>query len=118
MLSTESSLVEAVGWLRAALLGSTGTAVAVLAVGTLGLLMFNGRLPARRGATVLIGCFILFSAATIANDLIGAASMTAEPVVSPVTPQAAYAPSVPKPVPYDPYAGASVPVQREQPIIR
>lgn len=117
--TTGSALVNAVGWIRAALLGSVGTAAAVLAVAAIGLLMLSGRVPVRRGATVMIGCFVLFSAATIAEGLVnGVIRSYAEPIIPTVVPQASYTPSVPKPVPYDPYAGASVPVQREQPIIR
>lgn len=115
----ETSLIGAVEWVRLVLLGALGMSTAALAVASIGLLMLSGRLPVRRGATVVVGCFVLFSAATIANGLVGA-------VVAPVhisadtvgIPQPIYAPTVPRSVPYDPYAGASVPVQREQPIIR
>ena len=114
-----NALIGAVDWTRAVLLGSISTGAAVLAVAAIGLLMLSGRIPVRRGATVVIGCFVLFSAATMADGLVnGMARSDAEPVAPPVAPQASYTPAAPKPVPYDPYAGASVPVPAQQPIIR
>lgn len=105
-----SSLVGAVDWVRGVLLGSIGTMIAVVAVAAVGLLMLSGRVPVRRGLIVVLGCFVLFSAATIADGLVSGATASATPPepVSPPPPPA-YTPSQPKPVPYDPYAGASVP---------
>lgn len=118
--SANSAIIDAVHWWRDVLLGSVGTAVAVLAVSVLGVLMFTGRLPVRRGATVVLGCFILFSAASIADGITSGVSRSApEPSPVPVAARAAYTPTVPKPVPYDPYAGASVPSQQAgPPVIR
>lgn len=112
-----SPLVTGVTWLRAALLGSVGTVATIVAVGTVGLLMLQGRLPFRRGATVVLGCFIIFSAGTIADALVSTLGRPLEPVLSPI--QRSYAPIVAQPDPYDPYAGASVPNQQaEQPILK
>jgi type IV secretion system protein VirB2 len=47
------------------LLGTVATVVAVIAVATVGLLMLTGRINWRYGATVILGCFILFGAASI-----------------------------------------------------
>jgi type IV secretory pathway VirB2 component (pilin) len=117
--SSGLALVGAVHWLRDGLLGSVGTSVAVLAVAVVGLLMLSGRVPVRRGATVVLGCFVLFSAATIADGLLLAAQGDEDYAVpSPVVPQAAYTPAIPKPEVYDPYAGASVPTRETSPIIR
>lgn len=109
-----SVFVSAAEWVQGALLGSFATAVAVLAVAAVGLLMLTGRLNIRRGATVILGCFILFGAANIASGFRGvAASIPREPhrpiVVESATaidPRlvAADAP----PAWSDPYAGASV----------
>lgn len=112
-LSSSSALVGAVDWLEALLLGSVGTTIAVLAIAAIGLLMLSGRLPVRRGATAILGCFVLFSAATIANGLVAAASHAElAPAATYSSSAPAYKPSIPQPVPYDPYAGASVPSQR------
>ena len=62
-------------------------------------------------ATVLLGCFILFSAGIIANGLMTGMTMARAdpgPPAQPAPPPS-YAPS--KPENYDPYAGASVHMQ-------
>ena len=58
-------IVAAVRWLEGTLLGTIATVVAVIAVASVGLLMLTGRINWRYGATVILGCFILFGAATI-----------------------------------------------------
>ena len=58
-------LVAALGWLQGTLLGNVATAVAVMAVAAVGFMMLTGRLNWRFGATVIIGCFVLFGAASI-----------------------------------------------------
>jgi type IV secretion system protein VirB2 len=58
-------IVSAVRWLEGTLLGTIATVVAVIAVATVGLLMLTGRINWRYGATVILGCFILFGAASI-----------------------------------------------------
>lgn len=59
------ALVSAVQWLQGTLLGTVATVVAVIAVASVGFLMLTGRMNWRYGATVIIGCFILFGAASI-----------------------------------------------------
>lgn len=59
------TIVSAVRWLQGTLLGTVATVVAVIAVATVGLLMLTGRINWRYGATVILGCFILFGAASI-----------------------------------------------------
>ena len=56
---------SAVFWMQGTLLGNVATAVAVMAVAAVGFMMLTGRLNWRFGATVIIGCFIIFGAATI-----------------------------------------------------
>jgi type IV secretion system protein VirB2 len=60
-----SVLVRAVQWLQGTLLGTVATVVAVIAVASVGFLMLTGRINWRYGATVILGCFILFGAASI-----------------------------------------------------
>ena len=58
-------ILNAVGWLQGTLLGNVATALAVIAVGATGLMMLTGRIDWKRGATVILGCFIVFGAAAI-----------------------------------------------------
>jgi type IV secretion system protein VirB2 len=58
-------IVSAVRWLEGTLLGTIATVVAVIAVASVGFLMLTGRINWRYGATVILGCFILFGAASI-----------------------------------------------------
>jgi type IV secretory pathway VirB2 component (pilin) len=58
-------VVNALAWLQGTLLGNVATAVAVIAVAMVGFMMLTGRMNWRFGATVIIGCFILFGAASI-----------------------------------------------------
>jgi type IV secretion system protein VirB2 len=67
-----SSLTSAAAWLQGALLGSVATALAVIAIATVGFLMLSGRLDWRRGVQTVIGCFILFGASSIAAGIAGA----------------------------------------------
>ena len=58
-----------VGWLQGTMMGNVATAVAVMAVAAVGFMMLTGRLNWRYGATVILGCFILFGAATIVGGI-------------------------------------------------
>jgi type IV secretory pathway VirB2 component (pilin) len=112
----ESALVAGLKWVEATALGNAATAIAVVAVAAIGMLMLSGRLELRRGLTVVLGCFILFGASSIAAALTGFGGENAVPhrhstsdgnplssrLQPPVGPSAAY----------DPYAGASVPNTR------
>jgi type IV secretory pathway VirB2 component (pilin) len=112
----ELALNGAIEWIRTAMMGYLATSIAIFAIAGIGFLMLSGRIAARRAATVIIGCFILFSAATIANGLIGA--MAQQPVATAEIAPAAYTPSTPRPSSNDPYAGASVPDQRTKDIFK
>lgn len=72
-------IVGALQWLQGTLLGTVATVAAVIAVGVVGLLMLTGRINWRYGATVILGCFILFGAAAIVGGIRGAATATAGP---------------------------------------
>jgi type IV secretion system protein VirB2 len=63
------AIVGAVNWLQGTLLGTVATAVAVIAVASVGFLMLTGRMNWRYGATVILGCFILFGAASIVGGI-------------------------------------------------
>lgn len=113
------AVVAAVQWLQNTLLGTVATTVAVICVATVGLMMLSGRIDLRRGASVVVGCFILFGASSIAAGIRSVATgdsvsvdrvtyvepWTAAPPPAPVTP------SVPVPAERaaDPFAGATVP---------
>ncbi len=68
-------LVSAVEWLQGTLLGTIATVVAVIAVAAVGFLMLTGRINWRYGATVILGCFILFGAASIVAGIQSTASL-------------------------------------------
>ena len=58
-------ILAAMHWLQGTLLGTLATVAAVIAVAAVGFLMLTGRINWRYGATVILGCFILFGAASI-----------------------------------------------------
>lgn len=62
-------IVAALAWLQGTLMGHVATAVAVMAVAAVGLMMLTGRMNWRFGATVILGCFILFGAGAIVSGI-------------------------------------------------
>lgn len=62
-------IVSALAWLQGTLLGNVATAVAVMAVAAVGFMMLTGRMNWRFGATVILGCFILFGAGAIVSGI-------------------------------------------------
>ena len=68
-------IVAALGWLQGTLLGNVATAVAVIAVAMVGFMMLTGRMNWRFGATVIIGCFVLFGSAAIVSGIQSTAAM-------------------------------------------
>jgi len=68
-------IVAALAWMQGTLLGTVATAVAVMAVAAVGFMMLTGRMNWRFGATVIIGCFILFGAASIVGGIQSAAGL-------------------------------------------
>jgi type IV secretion system protein VirB2 len=68
-------IVSAVRWLQGTLLGTVATVVAIIAVASVGLLMLSGRINWRFGGTVILGCFILFGAASIVGGIQSTASL-------------------------------------------
>jgi len=71
--SGSGPIVGALLWLQGTLLGNVATAVAVMAVAAVGFMMLTGRMNWRFGATVIIGCFILFGAGAIVSGIQSAA---------------------------------------------
>jgi type IV secretion system protein VirB2 len=68
-------IVAALAWIQGTLLGNVATAVAVMAVAAVGFMMLTGRLNWRFGATVIVGCFVLFGAASIVSGIQSAAAV-------------------------------------------
>jgi type IV secretory pathway VirB2 component (pilin) len=60
---------NALGWIQGTLLGNLATTAAVIAVAVCGLMMLTGRMNWRFGATVIMGCFILFGATAIVSGI-------------------------------------------------
>ncbi len=67
-------IVNAVSWLQGTLLGNVATAVAVIAVAMVGFMMLTGRMNWKFGATVVLGCFILFGSVAIVSGIQSAAN--------------------------------------------
>lgn len=62
-------ILNAVEWIQGTLLGNVATVAAVIAVAAVGFMMLTGRMNWRYGATVILGCFILFGAASIVGGI-------------------------------------------------
>lgn len=69
-------IVAALGWIQGTLMGNVATTVAVIAVAMVGFMMLTGRMNWRFGATVILGCFVLFGAASIVAGIQSAAQVT------------------------------------------
>jgi type IV secretory pathway VirB2 component (pilin) len=67
-------IIGAVNWLQGTLLGTVATVAAVIAVAAVGFMMLTGRINWRHGAVVILGCFILFGAASIVAGIRAAAA--------------------------------------------
>ncbi|WP_083720486.1 TrbC/VirB2 family protein [Sphingopyxis sp. QXT-31] len=106
MSLSATALADAAQWVAAVATGSVATGVATIAVAAVGFAMLAGRIDVRRGARVILGCFIVFGAPTIAagfTQWLGEGEQVAV--------QAAALPAAPAPPPaqpHDPYAGASL----------
>ena len=114
----DSSLVAAVIWVEGVLLGTVATTIATIAVAAIGLMMLQGRVKWRKGASVILGCFILFGASAIGRGIRLLASdgprVAYEPVVAPHYIITAAPQPLPRatqgssgPADNDPYAGAA-----------
>lgn len=109
-----SPLAAGIGWIEGVALGEMATLVAVVAIASIGLLMLSGRLHLRRGVVVILGCFIVFGASSLASALVdmrGAQPVQPAPNTGGenLARQVSASSDV---IEYDPYAGASVPSVR------
>lgn len=62
-------IVNAFNWLQGTLLGTVAAVAAVIAVAAVGFMMLTGRLNWRHGGVVILGCFVLFGAASIVGGI-------------------------------------------------
>lgn len=96
-------------WLVSLVTGSLALGLCVLAIAIIGFLMFSGRLPVRAGLGVVLGCFVLLGAPTIAAVFVAVgqdmsqSSRSLEPSSQLTEPRDDLLPSK-----FDPYAGASL----------
>lgn len=98
-------------WITSLVIGPLGTGLAVIAVAWFGFGLLGGHFSFRRGGTLILGCFLLFTAPVLANALVSLVWSAAE-VALPDSPQRIEVEPPPKPATpptYDPYAGASFP---------
>ncbi|QNO27998.1 TrbC/VirB2 family protein [Sphingopyxis sp. OPL5] len=105
----EGSFVAASQWLASVATGSIATGAATIAVAAIGFAMLAGRVDLRRGATVILGCFILFAAPSLASAFVqwanGGDAAVQQAALAPPLPAT---PAPPPYQPHDPYAGASL----------
>ncbi len=111
-----SAISYAAGWITASVASSVATTILSIAVACFGMSMLAGRLSARRGLLLVLGCFTLTGSAQIAVSLMGTitrqVTMPALPQNGPIEivelpplgPEPAQLP--PGGNPFDPYAGA------------
>jgi type IV secretory pathway VirB2 component (pilin) len=112
--SAEPSAAVAVNWIVSLLTGSAATALSVVAIAGVGALLLQGRVDVRRGVTVILGCFIIFGAPSIATGILSATRDTntapsIPPSAAPVYPAAPSTPPAQNQPSHDPYAGAALP---------
>jgi type IV secretion system protein VirB2 len=69
-------ITNAMRWMQGTLLGTVATVAAVIAIASVGFLMLTGRINWRHGGVVILGCFILFGAASIVAGIQSAATMS------------------------------------------
>ncbi|WP_309750944.1 TrbC/VirB2 family protein [Novosphingobium sp.] len=67
------AISNAAEWLQGTMLGNVATAIAVMAVAAVGFMMLTGRINWRYGATVVLGLFVVFGAASIVSGIRSAA---------------------------------------------
>lgn len=109
MTGDGSALRGATAWLNSLLADSLMITICSIAIAVLGVAMLTGRFEVRRGASLVVGCFVVLGASTIAAGLVGRSSTLVAAFEAPITP------SPPATLPQkrsrqtdDPYAGASL----------
>ncbi|MBB5730961.1 type IV secretory pathway VirB2 component (pilin) [Sphingomonas prati] len=106
-----NAIVVAAGWVEQTMLGSVATILATIAVAMVGVSMLSGAVSLRRGARVIVGCFILFAAPTISHALkaLAAGDVTVSVGPNVANPALAVPATTPATEYFDPYAGPAVP---------
>ena len=74
-----SPFAAAADWVTGTLLGSVAVSLCVIAIAFVGLRMMTGHLAARDGLRVVIACFVLLGASTIAAGVRRAADEASAP---------------------------------------
>ena len=69
------AIVGALSWVQGTLMGTVATVAAVISVASIGFMMLTGRMNWRHGLVVIMGCFILFGAASIVAGIRQAAAV-------------------------------------------
>lgn len=108
--SRDNVLLSAMGWIEGTMLGSAATLVAVLAIAGIGFLLLQGRLAVKDGARVVLGCFIVFGAAAIAQGIAGVSDQVSatQEIAKGLDNIHTSIPDIPEQTDdYDPYAGAA-----------
>ncbi len=103
-----STMVRASEWLAGVATGTLATSIAIIAIALIGFAMLNGRIDWRRGATTIVGCFILFGAPAIAQALIALSRTGTDEIVVADSARATAAEAPVRPPQQDPYSGASI----------
>lgn len=111
------SLLGAVQWVEGSMLGTVATTIAVVAVAATGMMMLSGRIDWRRGASMILGCFIVFGASSIAAGIRAAAIGDGDGYMPPPAVAPPFLAVMPgtrarasAPTGNDPYATAAMPV--------
>jgi type IV secretion system protein VirB2 len=108
-----SVITSAASWISDVLFGPLAAVIAGIAIAWVGFAMLTGRIDIRRGLSVVLGCFLLFGARTIADGLRSSSTSDIAPQVASEPPPPTY-PATPVPPAannsnaFDPYAGASI----------
>ncbi len=115
-VASGSPLTESARWVLELLTGPAATIVAVIAVAMVGFALLQGRIDLNRGASVIIGIFVVFGAPAIASALLALTQLSAPPMAAvaatPIIPVRVGLPAGSHQSVYDPYAGAALPNNR------
>jgi len=102
-------LGDAADWITGTMLGSVAVTLCVLAVAFVGFALVSGRMEIRGSIRVVLGCFTLLGAQTIASAFMTVAEPQGRTIqFLPADPIAMDPRGDLPPANYDPYAGASL----------
>lgn len=106
--SSSQTLSTSVEWMSGTMLLETATALCVIGVALLGFAMLTGRFHVRKGFGVVVGCFLVLGAPSVAAGLLTMINSSHNPSNAKLPPS----PLLPdareglQPATKDPYAGA------------